>query len=401
MLFLFRVNDEKSKDQLISLAVMSSFLVLTIQYLILVYFNLLETSLGSLVQMFSKAIVGLFYLVSIKYVLERIPFEFIMAYVISILIFILNFIFFPENRLFMQGLLFPFFFTILPTFLYSYSIDDLEVFKIIVEKISFIVFVVGTVIAFLVFAGDASIGAYSMSLSYYMLLPALVFSNQLFNKINFKSFIYLVISTIVIISLGSRGALLSLSVFVFYRYIFDKQKLNYKEMFLKILVLVMSILFFIFYEQVLTFLYNMLLEFNIRSRTLALFLRNEISLSGRDKLYETIIFEIKKHPFLGLGLAGDRRIIGGYAHNIFLEIWAHFGLIIGSVILISLMIVIYKVLLNNKNLKIVHFMMIWFGMGFIPLLVSSSYITNIKFAIFIGLSINIIQNKLYLYNSEK
>ncbi len=46
----------------ISMAIMSSFIVLIAQYFVLYYFNIEDTSLGATIQLLSKIIVGLFFL---------------------------------------------------------------------------------------------------------------------------------------------------------------------------------------------------------------------------------------------------------------------------------------------------------------------------------------------------
>ena len=51
-----KYKNKYKDDTKISWALMSSFLILTLQYLVLIYFNLLETSVGSNIQLLSKAL---------------------------------------------------------------------------------------------------------------------------------------------------------------------------------------------------------------------------------------------------------------------------------------------------------------------------------------------------------
>src|SRR5690625_2333909 len=57
-------------DKVISIAILSPFVVLMFQYLIMFYFNVGSSGLGSIIQIISKVIVGLFYLSALKYVLR-------------------------------------------------------------------------------------------------------------------------------------------------------------------------------------------------------------------------------------------------------------------------------------------------------------------------------------------
>lgn len=375
-------------DKLISLAIMSSFLVLIFQYLILIYFNLIDTVLGSQIQLVSKIAVGIFYLIAFPSVLKRKKAFFLFFYTISAFIFLLTVFIFPENTPYIQSNTFSYFFVSLPSFIYAFSLNDFNEFYEIMKKVGFGVFVIGTLIFLLVFLGESNIGRYSMSLSYYMLLPLLIYTDKIFKRINLFDLLIITITIIIIIALGSRGTFLSYFVFLFYRFVFIKDKLTVK----RLLIYLTSFFTLFFYKRILKLTYNILLNFNIKSRTLILFMRDGIDLSGRIELYSIIIKQISDNPFLGLGLFGDRRFVGSYTHNIFIELWAHFGLIIGSMLIVLLLLIIYQVLIKVRNKN--NLIVIWFSMGFIHLLVSSSYLIDFKFFIFLGLSLNIIFSKL-------
>ena len=67
-------------DKKISIALMSYFVVLTIQYLILIYFNLIETNTGSYIQLLSKSLVGLTFIYALPAVLRRSKIKFLIVY---------------------------------------------------------------------------------------------------------------------------------------------------------------------------------------------------------------------------------------------------------------------------------------------------------------------------------
>lgn len=382
-----------NRDKIISLAIMSSFFVLTFQYLILTYFSLIHTSIGARIQLTSKIIVGIFYLIALPFVLKRNKVFFFLSYLVSAFVFLLTYIIFPENVPYIQSNLFSHFFIALPSLIYAFSINDFRELRKMMKNAGFGVFIIGTLISVLVFLGKSSVGSYSMSLSYYMLLPLLIYTDKFFNRINLIDLLIVVISLIIILGLGSRGALLCYLVFLFYRFVFIKEQLTSKKLLIYLIVFFGGLNFLLFYKQILRLIYDLLLSFNIRSRTLSLFIQSGIYLSGREDLYSIIIRQISENPFLGIGLFGDRIFIGGYSHNIFLEIWAHFGLLFGSVLIILLLTIIYQVLINEKNKKTANLMSIWFSIGFIHLLVSSTYVTDFRFFIFLGLSLNLIWSK--------
>lgn len=380
-------------DKKISVALMSTFVILTIQYLILIYFNLLESNTGSNIQLLSKGLVGLAFIYALPVVFRRSRVKFAIVYFFALFIFLLHFAIFPESENFIKGLIFSFFGMCLPVFVYVLSIRDFSIFREPMRKAGYIVFATGLIISVLIFSGRASIGSYSMSLSYYMLLPTLVFFDELLEKFSFKSFVFLIVSLLIILSLGSRGAILCIIVFAFLKFFSPHSKKSYKKIITSFGLLSIGTIALIFLDKIIEFFYNLLLSYDINSRTLRLFLREGVYLSGRDRIYYRVIAEILERPILGVGIAGDRRILGGgYVHNLFIELIANFGIVFGLIISICLIILIIKSLFI-KDKERYDLIIIWLSLGFVHLMVSSSYLIDIKFWIFLGLIINLLKEK--------
>jgi hypothetical protein len=376
------------EDKKISLALMASFVILIIQYFILIYFNLIDSGTGSRIQLISKGLVGVAFLYAFPSVLKRSGIKAIGIYGFSIFIFLIHFTIFPENRTYMTNLIFPFFFMSLPAFIYTLSIKDLRVFKTIMKKLGYIVFIFGLLIGMLVFLGRTSVGAYSMSLSYYMLLPTILFLDELLDKFSLKTLVLVGISLLIILALGSRGAILCVIVFIILKFIRPNSKRTYKRALGHFSIICVGVVALVFMEQILMSIYNFLMRFGINSRSLILFTRENIYLTGRDRIYENVLSEILENPILGIGIAGDTRIIGNsYVHNFFIEVVGNFGVVLGSILSITVLLLIIKSLLTKDTLKY-NLFIIWLSLGFVHLMVSSSYLTDLKFWIFLGLVIN-------------
>ncbi len=351
----------EKNDQKISVALMASFVILTIQYFILVYFNLFSTSTVAGIQLLSKILVGAAFLYALPAVLRRGQLKLVTVYFFAIVIFLLHYAIFPENRTYIVGLLFSVFLISLPTFIYSLSIQDYSVLKVTMKKASYIVFGFGLLIGALILSGKISLGAYSMPLSYYMLLPAIMFIDELLDKFSLRSLLFTILSLLIILVLGSRGAILCIAVFIVLKFFRLYQKQTYKKVlgyfgFVGILTGI-----FLFFPKIILYIYNGLLAYGINSRTLFLFLKDGFYLSGRDRIYEKMIDEIVAHPILGIGIAGDRLLFSdSYAHNLFLEILANFGLLMGGIILIVLIVILIRAL-RTKDLEKYHMMIIYLG----------------------------------------
>nr|WP_142380780.1 O-antigen ligase family protein [Staphylococcus hominis] len=192
--------------------------------------------------------------------------------------------------------------------------------------------------------------------------------------------------------LGSRGAILCITVFIILKIMFLNGKNKFYNLLIKVVVIVFVSLFIFNYKAILYELYLFLVNNNIESRTIQLFLSDELYLSGRDSIYIVLIKYIIEHPIMGFGIGGDRRILSGeavYAHNILIEVIGNFGLLIGLFVLFVLFTIILYALFNFKG-KNKTMIIIWLSIGFVHLFISSSYLIEMKFWIFIGLLINIM-----------
>jgi O-antigen ligase len=346
---------------------------------------LLESGTGSAVQQLSKITVGIIFLYTLPVVLKRNLRIFIFTYLVAIFIFLVNYMVFTENQVFITGLIFPFFFMCLPAFIYTMSLENINGLKVIMKKGSLIIFLFGAIIGILIFTGSASVGIYSQSLSYYMLVPTIIFLDRLFRGFSLPALFIVVFSIIVIIAFGSRGALLCILIYVLLKSIRPSSKLTRKTVLINMLFSGLIIIIYLNINQILTIIYYNLLEFGINSRSLQLFFREDVYLSGRESIYQSVLEAIKDNPIKGIGIGGDRLVSGeGYAHNIFLEIIANFGIVIGGMLSVLIIIIILKSLIT-KDKENYSLITIWMSLGFIHLLVSSSYITDINFWIFMGL----------------
>lgn len=381
-------NRDVKSDEVISIALMAPFIVLSVQYFILIYFNLIDQNSAAFIQLGSKILVGLIFLYALPVVLKRSMLKSILIFLTAVLVFILNYVLFPVNQIYLNQIIFPLFFMCIPALIYTLSIRDWSVLKIIMVKAGYIVFLVGILISSGVFLGIASIGPYSMPFSYYMLLPAVMFMDELFNKFSLRSVLFVFISLVIILALGSRGAVLCIIIFILLRLICPGDKLNYRGVFSCLGISLLGLTGYLFMGNILQFLNTLFLKFGIQSRSIALFLSEGVYLSGRDKIYALITNKIMANPFWGLGLAGDRAVLEGtYAHNFLIEVVSNYGIIFGVLILAIILYFTVKSL-ATKSTDEYNMIIIWISLGFVHLMVSSSYLIDLKFWIFSGIVIN-------------
>src|SRR5699024_12869005 len=105
--------------------------------------------LGSIIQIISKVIVGLFYLSALKYVLRRKSKLFIIVYYLFLIVILFNFLFYSDNINSILSILFHILFISVPTFIYMLNIINLNVFKKTLVKTIDVILIL--VIIFLIF----------------------------------------------------------------------------------------------------------------------------------------------------------------------------------------------------------------------------------------------------------
>lgn len=391
-------------DRRIAIALLSQNVVLMVQYFILFGLGIVGTTVGNSVQLGSKVIVGLTFIIALPTVLKRsFPLLF-LTYLVAGLVFVLQVLLFYNNESYIISLLFDFFCICLPSFIYALSMKDKKVINMLMIKASKITLGIGTLISYLVLLRRLNIGEYSMTLSYYLLLPCLVFLSNYLTNYSVKHLLLFILSMSEITLLGSRGPLLSTGLYVIL-WLLVNQKSFYREFIVKKLLLNFTLLagitfFILFFKEIIRYTYNKLILMGIYSRTLSLFLNDQIYMSGRDTdLYSVAVDIISKNPLLGTGIASDRLYLGNYVHNLFLELAMDFGLILGLVISLAIIGLNIKTIFFVEK-RTAYFILTFFCLGVVPLMVSSSYLVSSWFWIYLGLAISINSSQLEAANEK-
>lgn len=385
---MYLIKLKNNKDLKISITLMASFVVLTLQYLVLIIFNLINTQAGSIVQTLSKLIVAIFFIYTLPIVWKRAGKVFLLIYGVAIFFFLLQFLFYLPNRSFILDLIFPFFFISLPALIYTLAIRDFKIFLATTKISAYIVFVFGLIIGIYILSGKTTVGVYSMSLSYYMLLPALIFLGDFLDKYRVSSFFFFLGSMIIILSLGSRGTLLCIAIFFLLKLIRIERDSSKKSILFRFAVILSTFVLILQYTQILSWINDQLIKYGVSSRTIRLLQQDEISLSGRDSIANVIVEGIMDNPLFGIGLSGDRAITGFYSHNFIIEMLSGFGLILGSILVIIIILLITRTLIISDKSSF-NIISLWLSLGFVHLMVSGSYIIEMKFWIFLGIIIQL------------
>lgn len=355
-------------DRIIAFAVMIQSLLLVLQTVMIGFFHMNADA----TTIYRVVLTAIPMIIAMVIALARNPVRFIVGYVVSIVLLLFTMAIFPDNTPFVisQGLRFllP---VVIPSFLCLTVVYDYRIVEKTLYIISWFVIVLVLFYIFGFFTGIVSITSYNMAFSFACVLPFVAF----YSHRKYYDRIVCIVLFILVIAIGARGAALCMASYVVYDLFQYKSKWRF-------LLLAVIVAFIVLLPLLNSWLYSI----GISSRTLDMLLSGEItSDSGRSDIRRYYINKLIEHPFLGIGLFGDRLLDDvSYCHNILLEIILDFGIPFGGLLLfiglIKLISIYYHSDSDKRNILIGYFCAL-----VLPFMTSSSYLINSNFSIFLGL----------------
>lgn len=190
---------------------------------------------------------------------------------------------------------------------------------------------------------------------------------------------------------GTRGpilcAIVFMAVYFLHRTIVSRKRKNY---FLLLLIVAILIVFLVYDDlliKIVSSVASIFERFGFSTRIFDFFISGESTTSlGREYLRQEVLRAIINNPIKGYGFTGDQYLLGVYCHNLFLELWCHFGVIGGSLILLALLgLSVVALFKSARNKKIFYLVLMFISMVYVKLLLSSSYTLEPYFYFMIGL----------------
>ena len=359
------------KDRWLSTSIMFFFIIQSANSTLKSIFTELGDAVNSSISALSGIIILLILIKSLKYVFKRHPSTVIRSYLLFILIYSLSIIMniergMPVNVLLKESMLWTMIWW-LPMGLIIYSIYDSRILYQIMVKWSYLLSVI-TLLSLIAYFNtlqslpDGS-GNYNMSFSYLLLLPLIIHLNEVFEGRYTKNVLWLVIEAIAILVYGTRAALLCIAVFMIFKVLFGGLSTRQKT-----IVIFLSSIIVVAFVLNAKILFADLESAGYSSRTLEMFTEGRVSTSeGRDMLRLYSISLIEERPLLGYGLGGDFAVLyekayglsaksGEFSsltpHNGVLQLMMNFGVIIGSILSLALILSIFYIRkIKDKDAK--------------------------------------------------
>lgn len=252
---------------------------------------------------------------------------------------------------------FPTFVFWLPVGIYVCSVKRMEILYHVMLKTSYVITAL-LLICFL-FRNGAAVGGkevriYNMFFGYSMAFSSLFQLNEFF-RTRKRLFLLLFLFQVVLILLyANRGALLSVGFFIVYKLVFVQGSTVMKIIWITLIILALSVML-LYMEDLASAAIQLLGGYNIESRTLEKIAMSEVAQSdARDELRAIASQMILERPILGWGIGGECYTMGmryasgaemsvGFSpHNGILQHMLYFGVFIGNIINILLIVPLFK-----------------------------------------------------------
>jgi hypothetical protein len=277
-----------------------------------------------------------------------------------------------------------------PWLFVAYAVRDYKLFKKYLFY-SAIIIMISAIMNVYVFKtdiyGDKS---YSQSYTYVMLPTAIIICSSFFERVRWFNIIFFATSIIFMLSMGSRGPLLCVVLYVLLKLTLIYKLKAKKAMLISVIFVSVIVPLYVFFYDILNYFLTIFQNLNLSTRTIMGLIEGSFfEDNARNLLSEYSINLISEHALLGLGIGTDRIVlankmqisvvaetIGWYPHNIFLELLLHFGIFIGGAIIVYMFMIIYTTIFRNFDKDAADVICIFIGIGLVPLFASGSYITK-------------------------
>lgn len=375
------------------------FAILWMQYTVLPFVVQLYRRLpliGFMYQYIKPVLICVTLFFAVKYIAKNIKITDAVLYLVCAVIVCLHGVLYSNNSELIYDVLLSFLGIVVPFYFVgiSYNHDEL---KDILYWTSIIGYIFIMSYQFYQLSIGKELSEESMATSYNILPSILVLINQVFETKRWRDALVSIIALISIFLFGTRGPILICFIFVILRLFFAVfNKLSFKSFSLLALILIL-VIYISSTGQMIKIANYLSLKFShmgFSTRIFDMFIEGEISSSsGRNNLYSEIIESIQQKPILGYGFMGDRNIVGYYVHNFFLEIWCHFGIIFGTIVILLFLFVPIVAIVKSRNDSCFGFILALVSMVFIKLMLSGSYVFEKYLFFMLGLCVNIIRKK--------
>lgn len=356
--------------------------------------------LSAITDLIIPVVIGVFFLLSMKTILSRICSKDLLLIMAILMVYFAHWAVYPGNSYYYDSNMWPFLLGRLPLYFVgvAFCSERQEDRLKLLYRASLL-----TIYCFTAYhllrkpMDDFTLTTGDMNSSYNLLPHACLVFYRMMQKPNAWNISGFALSSLLLFMLGSRGPVLCIVIFALIVLLMGK---NVKRLVIfGVIALIALLTLYIedFWYLILGWAYDLAEQFGLSTRVFDKYLSGDFTVSDtRIQIQNAVMHYLGENPIFGLGIYGDRRVAGGhYPHNIFIEILSHYGYILGSIVLIT--IIVYAVrayIFSRRSSDAVSVLVLMLLLGCnLKLIVSGSYLSEPFFFLLIGYCTALLRRK--------
>lgn len=276
---------------------------------------------------------------------------FIMFFVVMAIL--LTWIIYPDNierYMFGKGQFWPVVFPLFRYFIVGLFLIPNDETVSLMGKVSCLAIFVESLFVYFILRGSDLQSNDDMSRAYFILLNVLLVINYAFDKKSFWGIVFSVVGILFITSMGTRGPVIITLAFIACKIV---QAAIGKGLGNIAVVAIFLLIWFVnsdLWNAFLLWMKGIIEALGLSTRVIDLAIQDEALtyMSERDEIADIVINKIKERPLTGWGVYGEWQFNGWSAHNMYLELLDHYGVILGGVIILWILFINIKAFLVSK-----------------------------------------------------
>jgi hypothetical protein len=349
--------------------------------------------IGSLSHLFIPTLFVVGVLLSFRYLVKKIDIKDVLFYLVFLIYFFLCYHLYPENSNVLDGYSAIFLVNSLPIYFVGLSTNITKSFNLLRFVSILSIIVLGLVLFVMggsqVYELDSDEGQY-MVISYGLLPCSLFLFWSFLESFSYFNLFFAILGIFEMLSLGTRGPLVCVIVFFIIYMLFFK---HYKSPIIKIFIVIVGCVIYLLIGPIMLGLSVLLPSLGMSSRITTMYMEHSLQeTTGRDLIAKDLWGKISHDIWQGYGLGGDRVLVGYWSHNLVLEVFVTFGIVLGSIIIVWLLVLIIRSFIKEKQSVNAKFLLLLICCSIVKLMISSSFIQEPMLYFLLGYVINILRH---------
>lgn len=219
----------------------------------------------------------------------------------------------------------------------------------LIGKVSCLAVLAETMFVLLILRGSEMQSTDDMSRAYFILLNVLLTINYAYDRRTTFGILFAIVGSLLLLSMGSRGPIMILLAFFAAKVYQTSTKKGRGAVVIVVALLLMAFVNSSLFDDFILLLRDILRTLGMSTRIVDFAIEHETLtyLSERDEIFAVVWNKILENP-MGYGVYGEWQFVGWFAHNVYLEILAGYGVILGGAILFWLLFITIKTFFATK-----------------------------------------------------